>query len=57
MSACPGPAWRAREVECWELFYSTDVLEIILPWINHKVDNVEEVQKSVNEYELLQRTT
>lgn len=57
MSACPGPARRAREVECWELFYSTDVLEIILPWINHKVDNVEEVQKSVNEYELLQRTT
>ena len=57
MSACPGPARRALEVECWELLYSTDILEVILRWINHKVDNVEKIQKSVNEYELLQRTT
>ena len=56
MPACPGPDRRAygktSELECWDFFYSTDALGVILRRTNHKIEtfmqkvnNLEEVQK------------
>ena len=58
----PRACGKTSELEFWELFCSTDVLEVILRWANHttesfmqKVDNLEEVQKGFHGCQLLQR--
>ena len=42
MPACPCPDRRTlgktSELECWKLFYSTDVLEVTLHWTNRKIE-------------------